>query len=435
MTSIPQVVQAMQTVLTTVADQAGRATNFILREVKLRGSTFTQTLVFGFLADPNATLEALAQTAAALGVRISPQGLDQRFTEEAAACLEQVCAAAVAQVIAAAPVAVPILERFPAVEVQDSSTITLPPALADVFFGCAEGTAGLKVHVGLNLRSGALRGPTISDGCTHDSTVALPGDLPPQSLRLMDLGYFRLERFQTLSEQQIYWLSRFKTGTIVWDAEGVRWDLPDLLATQTTTVVDLPVRLGQAGTLACRLLARRAPQEVVDQRRRRLYAEAHRRGTTPSPASLALAAWTILITNVPAEMLTVQEALVVAHTRWQIELLFKLWKSHGRIGESCSEQPWRILCEMYAKLLAMLVQHWILVVCCWQYPDRSLTKAAQTIRRLALHLACVLRDTDQLPAALGIIQDCLAIGCRINKRKKEPHTYQLLFGAVAESLA
>jgi hypothetical protein len=51
-------------------------------------------------------------------------------------------------------------------------------------------------------------------------------------------------------------------------------------------------------------------------------------------------------------------------------------------------------------------------VCCWQYPDRSLTKAAQTIRRLALHLACVLRDTDQLPAALGIIQDCLAIGCR-----------------------
>src|SRR6266496_4259352 len=159
----------------------------------------------------------------------------------------------------------------------------------------------------------------------------MPGDLPAKSLRLIDLGYFRLERFQSLSEQQIYWLSRFKTGTLVWDVEGVRWNLPDLLATQTTAVVDLPVRLGQAGTLACRLLAVRAPQEVVDQRRRRLYAEARRRGTTPSPASLALAAWTILITNVPADLLTVQEALVVARTRWQIELLFKLWKCHGRI--------------------------------------------------------------------------------------------------------
>ena len=435
MSSIPQVVRALQTVLTTIADQAGRASDFIVREVKLRGSTFVQILVFGFLADPHATLEALAQTAAALGVHITPQALDQRFTETAAACLEQVLAAAVAQVIAAAPVAVALLERFPAVEVQDSTTIALPAALADVFFGCGEGTAAMKAHLGLNLRTGSLRGPTISDGCTHDNTVRLPGDLPVDSLHLTDLGYFGLARFQTLSDQQQFWLSRYKTGTLVWDAEGVCWDLPDLLATQTSTVIDLPVRLGQAGRLACRLLAVRAPQEVVDQRRRRLYADARRRGTTPSAASLALAAWTILITNVPVERLRVAEALVVARTRWQIELLFKLWKSHGRVDESRSDKPWRMLCEVYAKLLAMVVQHWILVACCWQYPDRSLTKAAQTIRRLALHLACVLRVSEQLTAALSIIEDCLAIGCRINKRKQEPHTYQLLFGAVAEGLA
>lgn len=82
----------------------------------------------------------------------------------------------------------------------------------------------------------------------------------------------------------------------------------------------------------------------------------------------------------------------------------------------------------------MVVQHWILVVCCWQYVDRSLTNAAQTVRRLALHLACVLGDAGQLGAALTIIADCLRIGCRINKRKKEPHTYQLLFAAVTDGL-
>jgi hypothetical protein len=376
MTSIPQVVQALQTVLTTIADQAGRASDFIVREVKLCGSTFVQIVVFGWLADPHATLEALAQTAALLGVRITPQALDQRFTETAAACLEQVLAAAVAQVIASAPIALPILERFGTVEVQDSTTISQPATLADVFFGYGEGITGMKAHLGLNLCTGSLRGPTISHSCTHDSTLALPGALPAESLHLTDLGYFGLARFQTLSDQQQFWLSRYKTGTLVWDAEGVCWNLPNLLASQTTTAVDLPVRLGQAGSLACRLLAVRAPQEVVDQRRRRLHSDARRRGTTPSAAKLALAAWTILITNVPATRLTVQEALVVARTRWQIELLFKLWKSHGRIDESRSEKPWRILCEVYAKLLAMLVQHWILVVCCWRYPDRSLTKAA-----------------------------------------------------------
>jgi hypothetical protein len=76
----------------------------------------------------------------------------------------------------------------------------------------------------------------------------------------MDLGYFRLERFQSLSDQRIYWLSRYKSGTLVWDADGVCWELPDLLAIQTTAVVELLVRLGQAGKLACRLLAVRAPQ-------------------------------------------------------------------------------------------------------------------------------------------------------------------------------
>ena len=64
-------------------------------------------------------------------------------------------------------------------------------------------------------------------------------------------------------------------------------------------------------------------------------------------------------------------------------MLFKLWKSHGGIDESRSDKPWRILCEVYAKVLAMVVQHWILVVCCWQYVDRSLTNAAQTVRRSA----------------------------------------------------
>jgi hypothetical protein len=435
MSTIPQVAAAMQTVLTDVADQAGRDTNFIQREVKLRGSSFTQTLTFGWLAAPDATVEALAQTTATLGVQISPQGLDQRFTEEAAACLEQVFAAAAQQLVSADPVAVPLLNRFAAVQVQDSSTITLPPALADVWFGCAQDTAALKTHLGLDLRSGRLDGPIISDACTHDSTVALPSALSASSLRLIDLAYFNLETFAKHNDQQQYWLSRFKTGTIVYDADGVRWALPDLLATQTVAVLDLRVRLGQRGQLRCRLLAVRAPQEVVDQRRRRLYAAARKRGSVPSAASLVLAAWTILITNVPTALLSVREALVVARARWQIELLFKLWKGHGQIDKSRSGKPWRVMCEVFAKLLAMLIQHWILLVSCWTYPDRSLIKAAQTVRKLALALAHAFGVTARLEEVLTTIQECLAVGCRINKRKRKPHNYQLLLGAVGDVLA
>jgi len=138
MTTIPQVAAALQTVLSTTADAAALHTRFVQRprKAKLSGSTFAQTLVFGWLADPDASLDSLAQTAAAAGVPITPQGLDQRFTPAAAACLHKVLAAAVTQLIAADPVAVPLLQRFPHIVVQDSSTIVLPNALAEVWRGC-----------------------------------------------------------------------------------------------------------------------------------------------------------------------------------------------------------------------------------------------------------------------------------------------------------
>lgn len=90
MTTIPQVARTMREILTTIADKAARTTRFVQRTSPLAGATFTQTVVFGFLGNPQATLEELPQTAATLGVEISPQALDQRFTMAAATCVKQV---------------------------------------------------------------------------------------------------------------------------------------------------------------------------------------------------------------------------------------------------------------------------------------------------------------------------------------------------------
>src|SRR5262244_305158 len=122
MTTIPQVARAMREILTTTANEAARTTHFVQRASPLSGATLSQTLVFGFLANPQATLEDLTQTAAALGVEMSPQALDQHLTASAAACLHQVLLSAIAQGITAEPVAMPLLERFPAVYGQESST-------------------------------------------------------------------------------------------------------------------------------------------------------------------------------------------------------------------------------------------------------------------------------------------------------------------------
>ena len=114
-----------------------------------------------------------------------------------------------------------------------------------------------------------------------------------------------------------------------------------------------------------------------------------------------------------------------------MELLFKLWKSHGHVDESRSTKPWRLLCEVYAKLLAMLLQHWLLLVSCGASPNRSLTKAAQTIQKHALHLASAFDAVTRLCTAITTVQRCVAAGCRMNRRKKRPNTYQLLRNATS----
>jgi len=430
------VTHALQALFTTTADHLARRTGFVQRASKLTGAAFAQALVFGWLANPQASVEALAQAAAAVGVTISAQGLDQRFTEAAAVFLEDMLAAAVQTVIAADPVAIPLLERFTAVVLLDSSTLTLPAAVALWWPGCSTGTAALTLHVRYDLCRGCLSGLVVREGRISDrSTTMQTAPLPRGARRISDRGFFTLGVFAALTAQGVYWLSRLAPGTAVYTSDGARWDVLDLLAAQGTPTVDLTVTLGVTQRLPARLLAVRVPEEVANQRRRQLRAQAKRRGRTPSAAPLAWCAWTIVVTSVPPTLLSLRETLVLLRARWQIELLFKLWKSHGHIDESRSANPWRVLTEVFAKLLAMVVQHWLLLVSCWAFPDRSLLKAAQTIRQHALSIASSLAYPAFLDHILAVVQRCVAAGCRLNRRKKAPNTYQLLLEPSLAGLA
>jgi hypothetical protein len=391
MTSIPDLVPALQTLLTTTADQAGRDSGLIRRVRVLTGARFVQTLVFGWLGTPDATLNCLAQTAAALGVQITGQGIADRFAPQSADCLARVLAAAIEQAITADPTDLAVLNRVAGVVVIDGSVIGLPAERAVQSPGGANqmsGQAALKLGVGIDLVTGRLDGPHLRAARPHDRLLPIQDQpIVPNALRLADLGFFDLAVLAALTAQQAYWLTRVQIGTVVLDPVGQRLDLVTLMRQRCKRTLDLPILLGLRERLPCRLLAERVPRAVADERRQRLRDEGRRRGQTVSERGLALAAWTIRVTNVPAERLTVAEAMVVGRVRWQIELLFKLWKSDGKIDEWRSRDPWRILTELYAKLLAMVIQHWILVVTSWQYPERSMVKGAQTVRAHACYLA------------------------------------------------
>jgi hypothetical protein len=433
MSTLPYLPPILQAVLREVPKQQERTTGFVQRVSPFDGPAFVQTLTFGWLANPAATLENLAQTALTLGVAISAQGVDQRFTEGGAQLLAKTLHAATTHVVQSEPAAIPLFQRFTGIYLQDSTQLALPAQFAAQWPGCGgghsphDGLAALKLQVGWEVRRGVLQGPWLQAGRTPDrasATQLLP--LPPGSLRLADLGYLDLHVLHAIADDQSYWLTRWKAGLHLTDAAGQRLNLVRWLPRQGQSIVDCPVQVGDQAQLPARLIAIQVPSAVARARRKSLRKEARRKGHAVSAERLALAGWTMVLTNVPPQKLSVTEILVVLRVRWQIELLFKLWKSQGHLDESRSEQPWRQLCEIYAKLLGLLIQHWIMLTAGWQDPARSLVKLGQTIRARALSLASAFAEgPEATQKALELIRGCVAIGGRVNKRQKKPSAFQL----------
>jgi hypothetical protein len=433
MSSIAEVAAAVREVLTHGAARAAQASGLVQRQRTVTGPRLVQTLVLGWLRQPQASLGQLCQTAASLGMVLSEQGLSRRFDRRAAALLEQVLATAVSQVVSADPAVLPLLQRFGTVTVQDSSTVALPAALREVWQGCGgqheQGVAALKVQVRWDLVSGRLEGPLLDHGKRQDRTTPLQtAPLPAGALRLADLGYFRVGTLADYAAAGVVVLSRVQAGTGVYDLDGARLEVVELLTQEHRAGrdrVDRWVLVG-ASRLRLRLLAAVVPAAVAAERRRKLHAEARRKGQAVSRQRLALADWTVLVTTASAAQLTLEEALVLLRVRWQVELLFKLWKQHGGLDQWRSQQPWRILCEVYAKLVGLVLQHWLVLLGCWQRPDRSLVKAAQAVRSQVALLVAGLTGGMALEQALALVGQAMGAGCRMNPRKHRPNTYQLL---------
>lgn len=387
--------------------------------------------MLGWSEHPDASLSQRSQTAASVGVAIPPQGLDQRFDQEAASFLRPLLEEAAHLRISAHPRALPILARFSVVQIQDSTTIGLPDRLATLWRGCGDAPGGhraaLTIRVGLDLVSGALPALLLASARIPDQRLATsPLTLPPGALAIADLGFFAVARRAAIAQRGAYFLNRFLTSTAVADGNGPRLVLEEWLGKETAWQVERPVQIGAHERRECRLLAVRVDQEIADQRRRRLTAEATRKGRTLSPRSLAVADWAILVPNAPPEKRARDEAFVLVRVRGQIELLCKLGKTHATVDEWRTSTEWRILWEVYAKLLGILRQPWLLVTGCWDDPDRSLVKAAATVRDHVLLIIDALRGKLDLVTVLTLRQETLAPSPKLERRAKRPATFQLL---------
>jgi len=457
LSSIPQVAEAMQRVLTKRAKELERETGFVQRSTaQLDGPAFAHMTVFGWMDNPEASYGQLRHVAASVEVAVSSQAVAQRFGSPSAELLRQLLQEAVGEVLCSEGRVPDLLSRFNGVYVQDGTIISLPSELAEQWAGCGgstpeAGQSSLRVQVRLDLAQGGMQGPWLQAGrAAERSGEAHETPLPQGCLYNVDTGYFTLAEMRAHSKGERYWLTPAKAGTLLIDGRGQCWDLASFLRAQTGEEVDVQVYLGKRERLPVRLIARRVSAGQAARRRAQANAtvegkvkgvqrpnerngraagakrQRQRKRKKTGPARLQLLEWTILVTNVPQEKLSVDEALVLARCRWQIELLWKLWKQVGKLDTWRSANVYRILTEISAKLLGLLIAHWVLLIECWQAPNRSLGKAHQVMQWMAPVLALGVAGVVPLETMLQRTSQTMASGCTVTSRRKKPAACQLL---------
>jgi hypothetical protein len=404
------------------ANEVAGEVNFIRRQRNLTGSQFSKTVILGLLENPNASRTEMASIAVGVGKQLTPQSLDARLQSEEATLffktlLDKVLNIAWLKEKAILP---ECLGLFEDIILNDASIVPLPDVLEDLFptGKKLEGQrSGAKIHARYSFVSKQVS-IVLTPAQVHDQKIEwLPKTIEPKQLFLMDLGYYKLASFEQISNADAYFITRYKTGTCLFDESGKKIDLVPYLAKHNS--FDLPVEIGVSKRIKGRLVGYKIGEEEANERRRLLKRQCQSRGTKPSKESLLLCDYVLLLTNVAATDLVPKLILDLAKVRWQIELLFKCWKSHlNQIHTWTSANRQVILCMFYAKLLGCLCQQCLYLEASWNSSRQSLFKSVKAIRTFIPRLIKCVENTHELEALFVQIKDALLV-CSVAKRKNK----------------
>jgi hypothetical protein len=346
-------------------EASARRTGFVQRASKITGKVFLALVTVGQWSAPKTSLGQLAAKAAQLAdpVEVSPEALHQRMNSRALVFLRELLQTAVAKLHTAATLCDDdLFTPFPQVYIADSTGFALPASLRRAFPGTggSASPAGAKIQLVWEYKRStfahfALGPGNLPDNKYVDTVVSLVGK---GALVLFDLGYFKLTAFADIAAAEAYFLSRLQHQATLLEAVAgrlCRLNVEQWLRTESRTLVEKAVVLGAQERVATRLIAVRMPESVVNERRRKARRNAKKRGHTPSQAHLTLLAWNLFITNVPSTVWTPETVGKVYALRWQVELVFKAWKSHLHLAALPTTTVNSTLCYLYGRMLLILL--------------------------------------------------------------------------------
>lgn len=163
-----------------------------------------------------------------------------------------------------------------------------------------------------------------------------------------------------IDEKGAYYISRLRSQTKVFKKKGGKWEEVDLVKMGETlrkneTMEIHDAYLGHQKIYVPRLMVYRLTDEQLQNRLKKQERTKKKKGVALTSNTLEKNSYNFIITNIPYEEFTSQEAYDMYSLRWQIEILFKTWKSIYQVNEVKKVKVERFECHLYSTLIGILI--------------------------------------------------------------------------------
>lgn len=327
---------------------------------------FIDILLFNASSDANKSLNQL--TVEALGehgVTISKQGIDKRFNVQAVEFIKTVFEQHLSSQIFSESIDDGWLGHFGHVRIKDGTRFDVP----EEFFqelpgsGGSASKAGVCIQYEFDVKSGKILDLTITPANRPDVKDAkeTKDNIEKGDLSIRDLGYFVLDSFSHFIKSEAYLISRLDSQTCVYyEKNGKRKALNfaalyRYMSTSKLLRIEKYVFVGKTAQLPLRLVIELMPEEVYAKRMQKVNKGNKKKGYHTSEEYSRRARFNLFITNIPKDMLPAPAISALYKIRWQVELVFKVWKSTLGIDNTRKMKYTRWICLLYAKLLIIVI--------------------------------------------------------------------------------
>ncbi len=332
------------------------------------------------------------------------------------------------------------LRAFNRVRIKDSTRFNLPASFKEKYTGIG-GVANLsKAMMSIQYEYDLLSGQTLdlrltrgTDNDQRDASV-YTNDIEQGDLLIRDLGYATLNYFSKIISKGAFFLNRLHPQKKVYykakpDKEVDLKACLQKLKKYQLAYLSLEVLIGSEDKIPSRLIISQVDQRSYEKRLKST-AKAARSTENIKEDFRIRCRLNLFITNASEEDLPSRDVQSIYSLRWQIELIFKIWKSQATITAIKEVQIQRFECQLLGKMI-YLVLHWKLFR--WldnRHRSKNKTRILSVWKyfTIAFQLSEVFRrttlDNKKINEFLSILLDKPIEQLVLEPKNRKPNNYQ-----------